>query len=96
VWERDREERHEATETGGGDKEARDILQAELKGKTQKHSECMAGCGGAAQGAFLESGGPHRAKQGPRAWMRASFVGHKALSVLGKAMAMGTPPRAGH
>lgn len=58
-----------------------------------------AGCGVAAPGAFLGSGGGGgllRAKQGPRAWMIASFVGHKALSVLGKAMGMGTPPRAGH
>lgn len=40
--------------------------------------------------------GGGEAKRGPRAWMRASFVGHKALSVLGKAVRMGTPPRAGH
>lgn len=51
-------------------------------------------------GPFLEFGGGWggaalRAKQGPRAWMRASFVGHKALSVLGKATGMGTGPRAG-
>lgn len=59
-----------------------------------------AGCGGAAPGAFSRvwrgvGGAALRAKQGPRAWMRASFVGHKALSVLGKATGMGTGPRAG-
>lgn len=39
-------------------------------------------------GAFLGSTVLPRAKQGPRVRLRASFVGHKALSVLGKAMRM--------
>lgn len=45
---------------------------------------------------FWGLGGLLRAKQGPRARMRAFFVRHKALSVLGKAMGMGTSPGAGH